>query len=298
MGQAQLPALFFSPSLPLSLIHQYSVNMAGWFPHRLFQITVAAVILASLPVLAAEKRTPRRTPAPPAPQQLQLVPAAFARGETLSYTVTLNELPAGESRVLLRKERQEGHEVFHVTAQARTSELVEYLYRLRGTADGVFTVNGFTPLSFRLTYKDNDRPRELGVRYDPAAKALLGNTKKRDQTKERTVSATGVYDPITALYFLRSKPLTPGTAIQTEVFTGRAHYRIIAQVVGKEAVQLVTGERLAFRLHPEVFSLDKDPHENRLPQETTLWVAADEMHTPLRLESFIPIGRVVVELNQ
>ena len=55
--------------------------------------------------------------------------------------------------------------------------------------------------------------------------------------------------------------------------------------------------RPAIRLHPAVFSLDEAPQENLLPPETTLWVTADAAHTPLKFESFMPIGRLVVELN-
>ena len=68
-------------------------------------------------------------------------------------------------------------------------------------------------------------------------------------------------------------------------------------MVKKEDVPLTSGVRPAIRLHPAVFSLDEAPQENLLPPETTLWVAADETHTPLKLESFMPIGRLVVELN-
>jgi len=50
-----------------------------------------------------------------------LAPAAFARGETLAYTAMLNELPAGDAEVRLRQERQDGREVYRVTAQASTS---------------------------------------------------------------------------------------------------------------------------------------------------------------------------------
>ncbi|MBI3303510.1 MAG: DUF3108 domain-containing protein [Deltaproteobacteria bacterium] len=254
-----------------------------------------AVSLASFPAPAADKRPPQ--PAAAAPAQARVVPAVFARGETLAYTATLNELPAGDVEIRLRKERQDEREVYRITAQARTGELIDYLYRLRGSADGTFTANGFTPLLFRLTYTEGERQRELGVRYDPAAKTLRGSMKKRERVKERSVPAVDVYDPITALYLLRSRDLTPGTPLQVEVFTGKERYRIVAQVVRKEDVQLTSGVRPAIRLHPEVFSLDDAPQENLLPQETTLWVTVDGTHTPLKLESFVPIGKVVVELS-
>jgi hypothetical protein len=107
-----------------------------------------------------------------------------------------------------------------------------------------------------------------------------------------------VYDPSTALYRFRSTDLTPGKTVQVEVFTGKDRYRITARVVRKENVRLTSGERSAIRLHPMVFSVDDAPQKNLIPEATSLWVATDTAHTPLKLESVVPIGQIVVELSQ
>ena len=260
-------------------------------------LCVVVSSLAGFSLQAADKR-PLHPAATPAPPQSRSTAASFASGETLTYTAVLNELPAGDAEVRLRKEQQDGHDIYRVTGQARTNELIDYLYRLRGTVEGVFTTNSLTPLLFHLAYTDNGRSRALGVHYDPKAQTLLGSTKRQDKVTERSVPAINVYDPVTALYLLRSSELTPGKSFQVEVFTGKERYRISAQVVRKETVHLTSGVRPALRLHPMVFSLDDAPQKNLLPDETTLWVALDATHIPLKLESFVPIGQVVVELSQ
>jgi hypothetical protein len=83
-----------------------------------------------------------------------------------------------------------------------------------------------------------------------------------------------------------------------EIFTGKERYRVLAHVVRKEKVQVLSGERVAFRLQPMVFSLDEAPQENLLPAQTTLWVTTDATHTPVKLETLLPLGSVVVELSQ
>jgi hypothetical protein len=265
----------------------------GWCV--IISLVIVAVNFTGASIEAADKRPSRSVLAASATVPL---PAVFARGEQLAYTVTLNEIPAGDATIKLRKDRHDGREVYRVTAQARTSEMIDYLYRLRGTADGLFTANGLTPLHFRFAYTDNDRPRELGVRYDPAGQTLLGSVQRKARSKERRVPASGVYDPLTAFYFLRSRNLVPGTPCQIEIFTGKERYRMLAHVVRQEKVQLLSGERAALRLQPMVFSLDEAPQKNRLPAETTLWVTTDAAHTPVKLETLLPIGWVVVELSQ
>lgn len=261
-------------------------------------LALAFVFTSVLLLSAAEKSSPQSTQANKAATNSRLVSVPFARGETLSYTALLNDLPAGDGEIRLRKEQKDGREVYRAAVRANSSEWVDYLVRLRSAADGMFSASGFTPLHFRLTYTYGERQRELGVRYDPVAKVLLGSTKRRERTRERTVPATNAYDPVTAFYWLRSSDLTPGKPLQVEVFTGKERYRIAAQVIRKENVLLTNGVRPAIRLHPAVFSLDDAPQQNLLPQETTLWVTTDAAHTPLKLESFLPIGRLVIELNQ
>jgi hypothetical protein len=260
-------------------------------------LSVCLLVLPGLPLLAAGDRQPRPAAVTPVAVQSQTPSALFGRGETLLYTALLNQLPAGDAEIRLHKEQQDGREVYRVSGQAQTNELIDYLYQLRGTAEGMFTASGSTPLLFRLAYTGNGRPRELEVRYDAKTQTLQGSVKRKNKVTERSVPATDIYDPSTALYLFRSTDLTAGKPFQVEVFTGKERYRITVQMVRKEDVQLTSGPRPALRLHPMIFSLDDAPQKNLLPDETTLWVATDATHTPLKLESFVPIGQVVVELS-
>lgn len=260
-------------------------------------------VLISFPTFAENKRTQRSTTAPKkpaaaAPTLTKTPPLVFASGETLAYTATLNELPAGDGELRLRQEQQDGREVYRFTAHARSNELVDYLYHRRDTAEALFTATNYMPMFFRVQSKENERQREYGVQYDPQTQQLIGRVTRRDRTKERTLPAGAVYDPVSALYLLRSRNFLPGATLEAEIFTGKEHYRVLAQVVGKETVELSSGRRSAIRLHPEVFSLDNASPNNLLPSETTLWVTTDATHTPLKIESYLPLGRVVVELNE
>lgn len=258
---------------------------------------LVALCLVNSPATAAERRPTRSTPSQAATSSPP-PKASFAHGETLTYIVLFNELPAGDAEIRLNREQQDGHDIYRVTGRAQTNEYLDYLYKLRGSAEGRFTANSLAPLFFRVGYADKGRPRELEVRYDAKTKTLLGSSKRKNKVAERSVPATNVYDPSTALYLFRSTNLTPGKSFQVEVFTGKERYRITAQVVRREEVQLTSGPRPAIRLRPMVFSLDDDPHKNLLPEETTLWVAPDPTHTPLKLESYLPIGQVALELSR
>lgn len=266
--------------------------------NRLAQnVGILFLSLSCAAVWAAEKSLPQQTTASPAHSQPSSAATLFARGEALTYIAKLNELPAGDGELRLRKTQQDGREVYRVTAQGRTNELVDILFNIRGEADGLFAVSGFNPISFRFAFMERDRPRELGVRYDPATKTLVGVTKKKGRAKERSEPASEVYDPFSALYLLRSRDLAPGSSHQIAVFTGKDRYQVTARVVRKENVLFIDDERPAVRLHLEGFKATDGARKNAFPEETTLWVSPDPTHVPLKLESFLPFGQFVVELS-
>jgi hypothetical protein len=225
-------------------------------------------------------------------------PSIFAQGETLRFSATFNQLEAGSGEVQLRREQTDGREVFRFSGKARTSEWIDYLYKRRDSADARFEIKDYSPFSFLMSSREGDRQRDYEVQYDPQTKTLVGRVKRRNRTREQSLSVGNVYDPVSALYLLRSRALVPGTPVETQIFTGKGLYRFTAKVLEKETIEVDGRKRPALRLHPELYSLEKDTHENILPQETTLWVSADPTHIPLKLESGTMWGWIVVELDK
>lgn len=235
----------------------------------------------------------------PAQSKPTALPSLFTQGETLQFSATFNQLEAGSGEIQLQREQlTDGREVFRFLGKARTSELIDYLYKRRDNAEATFSMRDYSPLSFLLLSREGDRRREYDVQYDPQTKTLVGSMKRNSRVREQSLPADNVYDPASALYLLRSRDMVPGTPVEAQVFIGKGYYRFVAQVHEKEMIEVDGKKRLALRLHPEVYSLEKDTHENILPQETTLWVSADPMHIPLKFESETMWGSIVVELEK
>src|SRR5581483_3637175 len=231
---------------------------------------------------AKREVVPRTAPA----QSKPVAPPSIFEGETLRFFATFNQLDAGGGEIELRKEKQnDGSELFRFTGKARTSEWVDALYKRRDSADATFGVIDYSPRSFLLLSHEGGRQREYDVQYDPQTKTLVGSVKRKNRTREQSLPVGNTYDPASAFYLLRSRELVPGTSIETQIFTGKGLYRFVAKVLEKEMIEVDGGRRPALRLSPGVYSLEKDTHENILPQGTTLWVSADPAHIPLKLES-------------
>ena len=89
-----------------------------------------------------------------------------------------------------------------------------YCIRRRDNADATFSMSDYSPLSFLLLSREKDRRREYDVQYNPQTKTLVGSVKRKNRIREQSLPAGNVYDPVSALYLLRSRELVPGTPVE------------------------------------------------------------------------------------
>jgi hypothetical protein len=126
--------------------------MQSWRSSLVLGLGAVGLTISCRLAFAVEQRPVR--PVAPAQSSATSSPplSIFAEGESLTYIAKLNELPAGDAAIRLRKEQQDGRNVYRVTAQGRTNELVDFLLQLRGDDDGLFASNGGIPILINLTY--------------------------------------------------------------------------------------------------------------------------------------------------
>src|SRR6185369_12067906 len=105
LPQSRLKSLLCFSSLAPGLDRQYSFVMYDLF-RSVILFSVVLLMCSDLPVRAADKHPPRPAVVIPIPAPAQTAANVFARGETLSYTALLNQLPAGDAEIHLHKEQQ------------------------------------------------------------------------------------------------------------------------------------------------------------------------------------------------
>ncbi len=100
-------------------------------------------------------------------------------------------------------------------------------------------------------------------------------------------------DALSALYYLRTLPLTPGAIVSVPM--NEAGTRLMLQVQVGEVEQLEHEDRAirALRLEPRVMRRI----ERRRPIVMTLWLTADVRRIPLRVIVDAGFGRIRMELR-
>jgi hypothetical protein len=107
------------------------------------------------------------------------------------------------------------------------------------------------------------------------------------------LGADAARDALTALYYVRTLPLAPGTIVTVPINEGGAS--LVLQVAVAEADAIEHGGRSTptIRLEPRMMRRI----ERRRPISMTLWLSADERRVPLRLLIDAGFGRIRAELT-
>ena len=115
-----------------------------------------------------------------------------------------------------------------------------------------------------------------------------------DERESKSENAKGLYDPVTAVFLLRSqkdlrKPLF------VDIFDGKDKARLYVYPVGEEFINTKIGSHKALCLHLKLVKLGGDKKELASGK---LWISDDRHRLPLLLTSSPILGTIKFELVQ
>ena len=211
----------------------------------------------------------------------------FRIGESLHYAAGFRLFAVGTTTMeVTRPDTTTPDAALRITSRTETAPIFDRLYRIR---DRVELRLDPTNLALRRMERDIQEGR---YRWrDTTSVDLLSGI---IITQGDTLAAAGpIHDPIGAIYYLRSLPLTVGDTVRLSIYDGRRLRRVDISVGGEELVKVPAGEFqcLVLRLAP----LDSGPL-TKVDGLLHLWLATDEARTPVRLEQQTRFGTMVLNL--
>jgi Protein of unknown function (DUF3108) len=191
----------------------------------------------------------------------------------------------------------DGKKVFQVRVEAKTSKVLDLIWKMRDTISSTFDAKAFSPSRYTFNQKENSRVINTDARLDPTTKRWSVN---RQQVGKRAkiyeFESQNTLDPITAVYLARSVDFKVGDRLYFKIFGGRYRYLLELFVEKKEPVSLESGKTVeAFRVIPRIQNITKNGYASRL-NDATIWLSADERRLPIKLSSKIVFGSVQLEL--
>jgi len=226
--------------------------------------------------------------------------APFAAGEEAEYQVTwVGELPAGRGTLGARAVTDTEAEkwpgaVWRFEGAASTASWVSRFFEARDRFISLAT-DDFRPLAQTRDIDEGARRLTRAYVYDFERRQVRSGSDVEDALAPDAQASplmAGSRDAVTALFYLRTLPLTPGAEIAIPVNDAGRHVIARVRVEQEDAIRGPGGEVRAQRLS---VALERRL-ERRQAMELTLWISADARRVPLRLDLAAGFGRVRVEL--
>lgn len=207
----------------------------------------------------------------------------FIEGETLDYTLTWLKVTGGTARMTI----QPGDEnSFGITSVARSSPSFSRFFKVRDEIETTVARNDFSTLRYvKRLDEDGDKHEEVTVIEDGVA------TRTRRKVKKTRVPRP-VFDPISIIYQLRTRDLSPGKVHDFELIADGKLYVVHARVVRREKVQTPAGTFDCVRVEPEMISGGVTRDERLF-----IWYTDDERKLPVRIRTEIKVGAITATLR-
>lgn len=192
----------------------------------------------------------------------------------------------------------DGKKVYQVRVEAKTSKVLDFVWKMRDTITSTFDAKALSPSRFTFNQRENSKVIDTDARLDHGTKRWAVNRQQAGKrTKIYEFESQNTLDPITAVYLARSVDFKAGDRLYFKIFGGRYRYLLELFVEKKEPVELASGQIDAYRIIPRIQNITKKGYAKRLNQ-ATIWISADERRLPIKLSSKIVFGNVYLELVQ
>jgi hypothetical protein len=224
----------------------------------------------------------------------------FDAGEKEVYQATWNGMIAvATAEVQTTQTVIDGRKVYQVRVEAKTSRMLDFIWRMRDTISSTFDAKALAPSRYTFSQRENSKVIDTEAKLDHATKRWSVNRQQvGKETKIYQFDAQNTLDPITAVYLARSTDFKVGDKLYFKVFGGRYQYLLELFIEKKEPVALESGKTVeAYRIIPRIQNITKNGYASRL-NEATIWISADERRLPIKLSSKIVFGTVYLELMQ
>lgn len=225
------------------------------------------------------------------------VAAGSALGsEDLVYEFGWMGVPAAEASWRVSSANGESGPILAVEARARTLPRIDTLWKLRSQLEATLAADPIVPSRFLLRDRGRRHTTETVLAFDHQAGEIdIRRERSGRPPRMRHEPIEGQYDPVSAVFLLRSLPLEQDAVHSVEIQTRRERHRLDLRVIGRERVTVKAGTFDAVVLAPTLREVEGGATVRWL-RRARLWVTDDDRRVILKLTSDVFIGEVRTEL--
>lgn len=214
------------------------------------------------------------------------------------YDIAWQGISVASGDVVVKQRLIEGQKFFRVEANAKTADVIDWVYKLRHHSESLFEANSLKPLSFTTWQKENSHHSIRKVRFLDSGHIESRRWKDGEEGTNQFFATNNLtLDPLSAAFLARSLPIEVSSVHTFDVFNGKNRFLISFRVAGLESLSLGNGTTVrAYRIVPSVEKLtDSSKREPKL-DSALIWLSADSHRDILKLESKVWVGSIIAQL--
>ncbi len=226
----------------------------------------------------------------------------FQIGERLTFRLRYGFVTAGlaEMNVLAQKS-DTSRNVLHFQSTARSVGAFDWFYKVRDVVNAYVDAQTLSPLRFEKLLREGNYQADLFVHYflrDSLAKVTYirykGKHKIRKKEQYKIKVPPNVHDVLSALYVLRTLPLTPNKPVFLTGHEKKKVYKLQIKVYPKETITVKAGTFRCIRIEPLLAGEGIFKHEGRL----NIWLTDDNLKIPVQMTTKVIVGHITAELQK
>jgi len=222
-------------------------------------------------------------------------------GEKHIFDITYFGVQGGEFTLeVLPFKVIDGRKVYHIRGTAVSSQLFSVFYRLNDTVETFLDHDSLFSHRFHIVLDESKQTRDSLELYDQVKKQTFywnrWNHYKNGfaEIKEFAPIAPLSHDTLSALFFLRSRPLDEGAVFTIPIVSEGKSWEAVVTVVRREMLDTPIGKVPTVVVKPEM----KFQGILKKQGDSFIWLTDDDRRLVVRLEAKVKIGTVIGVLKK
>jgi hypothetical protein len=188
----------------------------------------------------------------------------------------------------------DGRPAYHIEAQGHTNDVLSKFYPIHDVLHSYVDAETLAPVRFEKHQREGRYKSDEIVTFDLAARKA--HYKSLLNQSEKTIDLPGQFqDIISALYWFRAQPVTPGEPRSLNIYTDEKIYPTEIQIRGLEELELLKrGTFTCMIVEP------KATFKGLLIKRGRIWayVTADRHRVPLLVKATTPWGAMSAVITE
>lgn len=211
--------------------------------------------------------------------------AIYNGGETLDYDLSWSRISGGAARMTIGPIYPDR---WRITSVAKSGTFFSHFFKVRDEIESIVATRDFTTIEYhKVLSEGSNRKDELTI-VDYKDNIAMRKGKAIPVTRP-------IFDPLSMWYYLRDLELAPGKVYSFTIIADGKLYTVDATVGSRATIATPAGTFNTVVVEPKMESeagVFKD--EQRRLQ---IWFTDDARHIPVRIQSDVKIGSIVVTLK-